>query len=386
MATDSFLFRMDTPVLFGDGVTQKLAEKVKDFKASRVLVVTDKGVKQAGILEKVEQLLQDDGLEVIVFDEVEPDPSLETIHKGADFFKQVGCDLMVTLGGGSPIDTAKGIRVIVDNGGHIRDYAGVNKVPQRASVPLITIPTTSGTGSEVTIFAVLSDWEYNMKITITSPYLAADLALVDPLLTVSAPPRITAASGIDALAHAIETYVSNISQPPADALALKAIQIIGANLRPAVANGNNLAARNQMALGSLMAGMAFNNAFLGITHSIGAALSGHVHVSHGIAIALLLPHVMEYNAMARLEKYRDIALALGEKVENISLREAALAAAKSVHELVGDVNLPQHLSELGVKEEDLPKIAKDTLGHGMVKMNPRKPTEADILAILRKAL
>lgn len=385
MANDSFLFRMSTPVLFGNGVVQQLAAKVKEFKASKVLVVTDQGVKQAGLLDKVTKPLEDSGLELAVFDAVEPDPSLDTIHKGANFFKQAGCDLIVALGGGSPMDTAKGIRVVADNGGHIRDYAGVNKVPGKASVPLITIPTTSGTGSEVTIFAVLSDWEYNMKITVTSPYLAADLALVDPLLTVSAPARITAASGIDALAHAIETYVSNISQPPADALALKAIQIIGTNLRSAVANGSNLEARNQMALGSLMAGMAFNNAFLGITHSIGAALSGHVHVSHGISIASLLPYVMEYNAMARMEKYREIAAALGERVENMTLREGALAAARSVHELVGDVGLPQHLQELGVKEDDLPAIAKDTLSHGMVKMNPRKPTETEILGILRKA-
>jgi alcohol dehydrogenase len=382
---DIFTFQMGTAVLFGNDVVQRLASKVKEFNASRVLIVTDKGVKNAGLLEKVKEPQKKGGVEVSVFDQVEPDPCLDTIHRGAEYFKQEKCDLIIALGGGSPIDTAKGIRVIADNGGHIRDYAGVNKVPKKASVPLIAIPTTSGTGSEVTNFAVLTDREYNMKITVTSPYLAPDQALVDPLLTLSAPPRITAASGIDALAHSIETYVSNISQPPADALALKAIQIIGSNIRSAVANGGNVDARKQMALASLISGMAFNNAFLGLTHSIGAALSGYVHVSHGIAISLLLPYVMEYNAIACLEKYCNIAVALGEKVGNKTLRESALAAAQSVFELVGDVNLPQHLSELGVKEDNLPDIARNALGHGMVKMNPRKPNEAEILSILHKA-
>ncbi len=385
MAADSFVFRMGTTVFFGNNIVSQLPDRVRELNASKVLIVTDKGVRQAGLLEKIEKLLEEAGFQTAVFDDVEPDPGLETVHRCATFFKEKKCNLVVALGGGSPMDTAKGARVLADNGGHIRDYAGVNKVPRPASVPLITIPTTSGTGSEVTIFAVLSDWEANVKITITSPYLAANLALVDPSLTVSAPPGITAASGVDALAHAVETFVSNIAQPPADALALKAVEIIGANLRPAVARGNNLEARTQMSLGSLIAGMAFNNAFLGLTHSIGAALSGHVHISHGVAIALLLPHVMEYNAMACPEKYRSIAAALGEKVEAMSAREGALAAARGVQDLVKDVNLPQRLSELKVKKDDLKSIASNAMGHGMVKMNPRRPTEAEVLGILEKA-
>ncbi|NLC39123.1 MAG: iron-containing alcohol dehydrogenase [Clostridia bacterium] len=385
MSTSNFTFRLYTVVSFGDGVINKLSEKVKEFGANKVAIITDKGIRQVGLLDQVEGLLRDGGLEVSVFDEVEPDPSLDTIHKGSDFVRQVGCDLVIGLGGGSCMDTAKAVRVIVDNGGHIRDYAGANKVPKKASVPLIAIPTTAGTGSEVTIFSVLSDWEYNMKITVASPYLAPDFALVDPLITLSAPPRITAATGIDALAHAIEGFVSKASQPPSDALAIKAIQIIGANLRNAVFHGDDVVARNQMSLGSLIAGIVMNNGFLGIAHSIGAALSGHTHISHGMAISLLLPHVMEYNAVSRLEKYKEIAVALGEKLENMNLREGALAASKSVFNLVGDIGLPQHLSELGVKKEDLPLIAKNALTHGQLKMNPRKPTEADLVSILNKA-
>lgn len=385
MVNKSFVFQLGTVVLFGDHVIEKLSGKVKEFKRDKVLIVTDKGVEKAGLLEKIEKVLKNDKIEIKIFDDVEPDPSLDTIMKGAKFFKESDCNIIIALGGGSAMDTAKGIRVVADNGGHIRDYAGVNKVPGRASVPLITIPTTSGTGSEVTIFAVLSDWEYNMKITVTSPYLAADLAIVDPLMAATAPPKVRAASGVDALAHSVETYVSNISQPPADALAIKAIGIISANLRGAVANNNNLEAINQVSLGSLISGMAFNNSFLGLTHSIGAALSGHVHVSHGVAIALLLPYVMEYNSIANMEKYRNIAIALGAKVQNLNLRESALEAAKAVSELVEDVGLPRHLKDLGTKKEDLAAIAKDAMGHGMVKMNPRKPTENEILAVLQKA-
>lgn len=386
MSADNFIFRMTTTVMFGKGIVDQLPAKVQEFKKESVLIVTDKGVRQAGLLAPIEKSLVDAGLQVAVFDDVEPDPGLDTIHRGAAFFKERQGDFLVALGGGSPMDTAKGIRILADNGGNIRDYAGLNKVPGRSSIPLVTIPTTSGTGSEVTIFAVLSDWEQNVKITISSPYLAAELAIVDPLLTLSAPPRITAATGIDALAHAIETYVSNLAQPPADALALRAIEVIGANLRAAVANGSKPEPRTEMSLGSLLAGMAFNNGFLGITHSLGAALSGHAHVSHGIAIALLLPYVMEYNAMANLEKHWDIALALGEEVEGLSVRDGAFAAAEAVRNLVEDINLPSRLRELGVKEGDLAGMAKSAIGHGMVKMNPRQPNEAELLAILKKAL
>lgn len=385
MSIQPFLFRVNTTVLFGEGTAGQLPAKAAEYKAKKVFIVTDKGVRAAGLLDRIEKPLNEAGIQTAVYDEVEPDPGLETIHRGAEIFKREKYGLIVGLGGGSPMDTAKGIRILTDNGGHIRDYAGVNKVPGPASVPLITIPTTSGTGSEVTIFAVLSDWENNVKITVTSPYLAADLAIVDPLLTVSGPARITAASGIDALSHAIETYVSNIAQPPADILALRAIEIIGANLRAAVANGDNLEARTNMSLGSLLSGMAFNNAFLGVTHSIGAALSGHAHVSHGVAIGLLLPYVMEYNAPARLEKFRAIAAALGRDTGGLTLREAAFSAAKAVHELVEDTGLPARLRDLGVEESALAGIAGDAMGHGMVKMNPRKPTQEDVLGILRRA-
>jgi len=385
MSVPSFQFRLGTTILFGAGTAEQLPARAAEFGARRIFVVTDQGVRKAGLLARIQEPLMEAGFRTTVWDEVEPDPGLETIHRAAASFQEDKYDLIIALGGGSPIDTAKGVRVIAGSGGHIRDYAGVNKVPKAAGVPLIALPTTSGTGSEVTVFAVLSDWENKVKITVTSPHLAPDLAIVDPLLTIGAPPGVTAASGVDALAHAIEAFVSQASQPPADALALRAVELAGTNLRTAVADGRDLEARTGMALGSLLAGMAFNNAFLGLTHSIGAALSGHAHVGHGVAIGLLLPYVMEYNAVARPEKFRTIAAALGRGIAGLPLDEAALEAVAAVFALTEDLGLPRRLRDLGVAASSLAGMARDAMGHGMLRMNPRPPAEEDVLEILRKA-
>jgi len=382
----NFTFRLPTVVHFGSGAAEALVDRVKEYGGSKVLVVSDQGVKKAGLLEQVLGRIGQAGLPVAVFDDVEPDPGLETIMCGAAICTAARCDLIVALGGGSPMDTAKGIRVAVENGGHIREYGGVGKVPRPAAMPLICVPTTAGTGSEVTAFAVLSDWERNIKVTFASPYLAATAAIVDPLLTVSAPPQVTAASGMDALAHSIEAYVSTAAQPPSDALALRAIALIADALRPAVANGKNLEARHDMALGSLLSGMAFNNGLLGITHSLGAAVSGHAHVSHGMAISALLPYVMDYNLPACLERYRDIAAAMRARVDGLTLRDAAKASVRMVQELVVDTDLPANLSALGIGEDLLPAIAEGAMTHGMVRVNPRIPTAVEMMGILKGAL
>lgn len=384
--SESFTFRLPTVVHFANGAAASLVDRVKEHGGSKVLVVSDQGVKKAGLLEQLLGSMEQAGLPVAVFDDVEPDPGLETIMRGAVACSAVGADLIVAVGGGSPMDTAKAIRVVVENGGHIRQYGGVGKVPRPAAMPLLCLPTTSGTGSEVTTFAVLSDWERNIKVTFASPYLAASAAIVDPMLTVTAPPSVTAASGVDALAHAIEAYVSIAAQPPSDALGLRAIALIANALRPAFATGKDLEARHDMALGSLLAGMAFNNGLLGITHSLGAALSGHGHISHGVAISALLPYVMEYNLPARLKRYRDVAEAMGAGVEGLTSSEAARMSVRMVRELVVDTGLPTSLSALGIGEELLPLIAEGAMTHGMVRFNPRVPTEKEMLGILESAL
>lgn len=382
----NFSYSVRTKVFFGNGVVAgRLPGVAREMDCKKILLVTDPGILKAGLAGKVKRLLEENGLPVEVFSEVEPDPGLETVHRAADFMRGYAPDCVVALGGGSSIDVAKGMRVLYDNGGKIGDYAGVNKVKARPSVPLLAVPTTAGTGSEVTIFAVLSDWEHNIKVTVTSEHLAPEAAFVDPQLMVSAPPRITAASGIDALSHAVEGYVSKIASPVSDVMALKAVELVSAYLRPAVADGGNLEARTKVALGSLLAGMAFNNAFLGLTHSIGAALSGHVHVSHGMAIGLLLPYVMEYNTMARPDKFANLARAMGENIEGKPLHRAALSASRAVKELARDIGLPARLRDIGTPEDSLESIAETALKHGMIKFNPRVPVREDILEIVRKA-
>lgn len=381
---DVFQFHLPTEVHFGPGKAKDLGSTVRSIGRNRAFLVTDKGVVQAGLLETVVTSLKKEEIEVFIFDEVEPDPSVETIDKGAQIFLEQNCDVIIAIGGGSPIDGAKGIRVVAGNGGSIRDYAGVNKVNKKSEIPLVAIPTTSGTGSEVTIFGVYSDWQNKIKVTVTSPCVAPTLAVVDPELTLTCPPKITAATGIDALAHAVETYVSRLSQPPSGALAEAAISLVGKYLRPAVSNGDDRESRIKMSQASLLAGMAFNQSYLGLAHAIGSALSGHAHVSHGNAIALLLPAVMKHNLPASFVKYRQIAKCLGEKVDHLSDREAAQHAVHAVSHLREDVGLPTRLRDVAVSEEQLPDIAKDSFKSGMLRFNPRSISEEQLLGLLKE--
>lgn len=349
----------------------------------RAFLVTDRGVMQAGILEQVTKVLSEHGISFTIYDEVEPDPSVETIDFAAKAYIDSDCDAIIAVGGGSPIDAAKGIRAVASNGGSIRDYAGVNLLKKPSSIPFIAIPTTSGTGSEVTIFAVFSDWHEKRKVTVTSPYLAPDISIVDPKLTLSAPAGITAASGMDAFSHAAETFVSRISQPASDALALSAMRTAVQYLRRAVYNGEDQEARIKMAEASLLAGMAFNQSYLGLTHAIGSALSGHAHVSHGVAIALLLPSVMDYNLVSAVEKYAAIAAVFRPVDPTKSAIEIAKQGVEDLTQLRDDLGLPRTLREVGVKEEQIPLIAEDTLKSGMWKFNPRKASPEHVQALLK---
>lgn len=380
--TKAFEFHLPTKIIFGYEKTRELANL--PFSVKRAFVVTDKGVAAAGILEQVTAVLNQKDISYTIYDEVEPDPSVETVDRAASAFIQAECDWIIAVGGGSPIDTAKGIRVVVSNGGSIRDYAGVNLVMKPANIPFVALPTTSGTGSEVTIFAVFSDWEEKRKVTVTSPYLAPDFSIVDPKLTMTAPPGITAASGIDAFAHAAEAFVSRAAQPASDALAMSAMRTVSQYLRQAVYNGGDQEARMKMAEASLLAGMAFNQAYLGLTHAIGSALSGHAHVSHGVAIGLLLPSVMEYNLVSQLDKYAELASVFRPWDGTRSKREIARQGVEDLAALRNDIGLPRTLREVGVRENQLAMIADDSLKSGMWKFNPRQAPAKDILELLTK--
>jgi alcohol dehydrogenase class IV len=377
-----FSFHLPTLIEFGYGKAARIGERLLQLDVSKVFLVSDKGVESAGLLAKLTESLSSSGIQYDIYTEVEPDPGLETINRGAEVFMAKSYDCIVAVGGGSSIDTAKGIRVVAANGGSIGDYAGVNRVPASISIPLIAVPTTSGTGSEVTMFGVYSDWQANVKVTVTSQHMAPTIALVDPELTMKLPAKMTAASGIDALAHGIETFFSLKSGPGSDALAVEAIATVQANLRRAVQDGNDMEARIGMSQGSLLAGMAFNNGFLGLAHAIGSALSGHCHVPHGVAIGLLLPHVVEFNTRACPEKAAKIAELMGVKAND--REQLAKEAAPAVAQMVGDIGLPTRLHEVGVIEDKLSDIAKDSFKSGMMKFNPRTPTELEVLELLKR--
>jgi alcohol dehydrogenase len=379
--SNAFQFHMPTKIIFGYGKT----EEWTNLPLSKcAFVVTDKGVAAAGILEQVTAVLSQCHITYTIYDEVEPDPSVETVDRAANAFIQAECDSIIAVGGGSPIDTAKGIRVVVSNGGSIRDYAGVNLVKKPSNIPFVAVPTTSGPGSEVTVFAVFSDWEDKRKVTVTSPYLAPDISIVDPKLTITAPPGITAASGIDAFAHAAETFVSRAAQPASDALALSAMRTVSQYLRKVVYNGEDKEARTKMAEASLLAGMAFNQAYLGLTHAIGSALSGHAYVGHGVAIGLLLPSVMEYNLVSQLDKYAEMATVFRPWDGTRSKNEIARQGVADLTDLRNDIGLPRTLREVGVKEDQLSFIAEDSLKSGMWKFNPRQAPAKDILELLTR--
>lgn len=389
-------------IVFGNGSIQKLDLLLQELQAKTVLLVTDLGIKKAGISSQVEKVLGDKGYHFITYDDVEPEPSVKSIMKSYEDVKnQINPDAVVALGGGSSLDTAKILALLLTHGGHPLDYcSGENSVPGPIT-PLIAIPTTAGTGSEVTSVAVITDEENDLKIGISDNYLRATMALVDPELTLGLPAYVTACSGIDALAHAIEAYTAKPfkyiqagekivfqgSFPLGDVLAFQAIELIANNLKLAVHQGNNLDARSNMLLGSLLAGLAFSNAGTAVAHALAYPIGALSHSPHGEVTGLLLPYVMKYNTLVETEKMIKIARAFGENVDNMTSKEAADAAHISVLELVEDIGLPTRLSSLGIKESDIVTIAEKGLEiERLIRNNPRVPEMKSIQELLKRAL
>ena len=385
--TRSFEFKLPTRILFGVNLVDSLGEEVKALGIKRVLLVTDKGVVNAGLLERVTRVLDASAIDYTVFDTVEANPTTTTVHNGAEIFRKNKCDGLVAVGGGSPIDAAKGIGVQATHEGDIMDYSRrVGKPVQNITPPLVAIPTTAGTGSEVTWVSVLVDPKDKVKIVVPSPYLAANVAIVDPSLTVSLPPAITAFTGMDALTHAIEAYVSLKSQPIADSLALQAVQLISSSLREAVGNGDNLAARTSMLLASTMAGMAFVNASVGLVHAAAHALGGFFNIAHGIANAVMLPLVMRLSLIGNPGKYADIAAAMGENLEGLSEMEAARGAVFAVQSLAADIGIPQDLKQLGADSARISDLVEETMNQsGSYPFNARKVGKREIVQLFEQA-
>ncbi|WP_134703017.1 iron-containing alcohol dehydrogenase [Ammoniphilus sp. YIM 78166] len=384
MSSLPYKYLMPTRVECGKGIAEKTGELIRDLGASRVLIVTDKGVRAANLLGVIERSLQSAGLPYEIFDEVEPNPSAQTIRKGTQALKQNESDAVLAVGGGSSIDTAKGVALMAKNPGDILEYEGVGKI-EVPPLPIIAIPTTAGTGSEVTNSTVVTNKETSFKTAVISPYLFPTLAILDPALTLNLPQPITAATGMDALTHAIESYTSKASSPISQAFAIHAIKMIGENLIPSYFVGTDIEQRENMLVASMMAGVAFAQSRLGNVHAISHTFGGVFNVPHGIANAALLPFVMKFNLPACPERFRDIAVALGKDVAGLSPMQAAEKAIEAVLEMNQAMQIPNNIKDLGVSLELLPKLVEDSMRSGNVLVNPRLTRAADIQMIIEKA-
>jgi alcohol dehydrogenase len=380
-----FAFTGAKRIVFGRAAFDGLAGQVRDLKGSRPFVVVDGNLAATGIPDRLEALLTDAGLKPVLFDRAEAEPRLELADAGAQAALKAKCDLVVGVGGGSAMDLAKAVAVIAANRGRAADYLGLGKVPG-PGLPTIMVPTTAGTGSEVTFTAVFMRKTLKKKEGINSPYLYPDVALLDPLLTLSLPPGPTATTGIDALCHAIESFTSINASPMSELLSLEAIGLIAENLRTCVHDGGNVEAREQMLLGSLYAGLGLANAGVTAVHSLSYPLGGRYGIPHGMANTLLLPAVMAYNLPGALEKFTIIAEAMGEIPDDLPLREAACLAIEAVETLIEDCGITETLGDFDVREEDFPALAEAALTVTRpLANNPRKVTREDAIQIYRDA-
>ncbi len=387
MELGSFNFEIPTRMIFGLGVSGQAGEKAKQLGMKRVLIVTDEGIRESGILGKVEKALKEHKIAVSVFDGVEVNPGSAVVNKGKEAYREKGCDALVAVGGGACLDTAKAIGVMLTNEGRIEDYDHGREEVKNPIPPLITVTTTAGTASEINYWSVITDAERKVKMSIGSPMMSPKIALVDPELTFTLPSHLTASTGMDALAHAIEGYVSLWSNPVTDTLALQAITVVSRNLSKAVANGKNITARYNMLLGSILAGMAEGNTGCGNAHGIGAVLGGYYNAPHGVLNAVLLPYVMEFNFVALPEKLAQIAKAMGECVDDLPLAEAGERAIEAAKRLSRDIGIPRALREVvvGMKKEDIPRVAEAALTDLSSQNNPRTNTVEDLIQITENA-
>ncbi|WP_115717262.1 iron-dependent methanol dehydrogenase [Gallaecimonas mangrovi] len=385
LADQTYGFFIPCVTLIGLGSAAEVGPKAKELGARRALIVTDAGLHKLGVSEQIAGFLKAADVDAVIFPGAEPNPTDVNVHEGIKVFQDNDCDFIVSLGGGSAHDCAKGIGLVTAGGGNIRDYEGVDKskVPM---TPLIAVNTTAGTASEMTRFCIITNTETHVKMAIVDWRCTPLVAIDDPKLMVGQPPALTAATGMDALTHAIEAYVSTAANPITDACAEKAIRLIAKWLRPAVANGTDLEARDAMCYAQYLAGMAFNNASLGYVHAMAHQLGGFYNLPHGVCNAVLLPHVCEFNLIACPERYQDIAHFLGIETLGMSVTEAAQAGIEAIHELSSAINIPPNLTELGVKEEDLNIMAENAQKDACMLTNPRLAKHQQVVDIFRSAL
>lgn len=378
-------FHMPSVNLFGEGSVNEVGTRLNELGMKKTLIVTDEGLHNLGVSEKIAKIIREAGVEAAIFPKAEPNPTDENVAEGLAAYETEKCDSIVTLGGGSSHDAGKGIGIVAANGGKIHDYEGVDK-SEKPMVPLVAINTTAGTGSELTKFTIITDVKRKVKMAIIDKHVTPTLSINDPMLMVGKPSGLTAATGIDALTHAIEAYVSLDATPITDALAIQAMRIIPKYLPKAVANGQDMEAREQMAYAQSLAGMAFNNAGLGYVHAIAHQFGGFYNLPHGVCNAILLPHVCRYNLISRIERYADIAAYMGEDVEGLTDYEAAEVAISAIERLSRDLDIPTGFKELGAKEEDITRLAENAMKDATEATNPRRPNLEEVKQIIKNAM
>lgn len=382
-------FKIPSSIIIGTGsVKDNLPEQVAGFKARNVLLVSDNALVGAGYVDEVKNLLAASSAGVDVYTGIEPEPSIENMEETLQWARGKGFDLIIGMGGGSVMDSAKMLSLLLAHEGEVRDYVGGPKAFERFGAPTLMIPTTSGTGAEVTVNVVFKDKAAKLKRVAVSPYLMPNVAIIDPMYTLTVPPHVTAATGMDALTHALEAYTAMKATPMTDIFAEDAILRIGRSIRTAVACGGNIEARLDMSLGSLFGGIANAGASVGAVHALSYPLCGEYHLSHGVGNALLLPYVSEVNMMGNLKKFARVAQLLGEKTDGLSERAAASLAVEAIKSMSVDIGIPLHMREFGIPADVLPRWAKTVMETQtrLMSNNARKLSEKDVLGIYEAAL
>ncbi len=373
-------------IIFGPGGLSQVGEEAKRLGSKVLVVLGRSAMRKSGALDRLTHLLTENNLEYIIYENIPSDPTVETVDTGASLARKGSCNLVIALGGGSVLDTGKAISAMVTNEGSVADYQeieGKGRKFQYKPVPFIAIPTTSGTGSEATINAVITNTELGLKKSTRDPWLIPELALVDPELTLSLPPHITAICGGDALTQCIEAYLGKKSQEITDALALHAIGLIGKSLVKAVKEGKNLEARKDMAMAALLSGLCLSNSGLGGAHALSHPLGVYYKIPHGLSCAVLLPYVMEFNLPVVTKKLAKIAECLGENISSLSETEAAQRAVEKIKEILSAVGIKKNLSEWKIKEKDFSQLIKGAKG-GSLNNNPRDTSDEDLIELLYK--
>ncbi|MFC1951477.1 iron-containing alcohol dehydrogenase [Chloroflexota bacterium] len=386
MMTKINTFLSPHKVILGNGAGSCVGGEAKRLGAEKALIVTDENMVKAGLVEGIEESLKSQKVDVGVFSKVEAEPPARLVDECVQVVRNEGYDVIIGLGGGSSLDVAKGAAITAVSEGNILDYVGTNIVPV-SGLHKILIPTTAGTGSEVTRVLVVTDEADNNKKVVYSDFVLADVAIIDPLLTISMPFEITADSGMDALVHAIEAYVSVNATPFSDILAIEAINLIAENLPSAYAKADNLEARFNMAFAATLAGMAFASGGLGAVHGLAYVLGTEYHLSHGRSNAVMLPHVVDHNKIGNLNKYARIAQAMGENIEGLSAYQAAEKLVTSLFRLLEILNIPTKISVYGISGEDILKLVEGGMRQSRLFVpNPRNLTEEDVRKIYTGAL